>query len=166
MADVSSTMDYLKKVPIFSALPRKELEWVARAMKERTYEPGAVIVKQGDPGVGFFMIAEGRVEVTHDGHKLRELGPGHVELGQAVRDLFGQGLGGAASRARQLGPDLGQPNEQLGLLGLQDLEILLGTQETFELGLGLGGIGLDGLKVRTILSGEIGNQSNPGLDFV
>ena len=81
MADVSSTMDYLKKVPIFSALPRKELEWVARAMKERTYEPGAVIVKQGDPGVGFFMIAEGRVEVTHDGHKLREMGPG---------DFFGE----------------------------------------------------------------------------
>lgn len=76
MADVSSTMEYLKKVPIFSALPRKELEWVARAIRERTYEPGAVIVKQGDPGVGFFMIAEGRVEVTHDGHKLREMGPG------------------------------------------------------------------------------------------
>lgn len=76
MADVSSTMEYIKKVPIFSTLPRKELEWIARAIKERTYEPGAVIVKQGDPGVGFFLIAEGRVEVTHDGHKLREMGPG------------------------------------------------------------------------------------------
>ena len=76
MADVSFTLQYLKKVPIFSTLPRKELEWIARAVKERTYEPGAVIVKQGDPGVGFFLIAEGRVEVTHDGHKLREMGPG------------------------------------------------------------------------------------------
>lgn len=76
MADVSSHLDLLKKVPIFSDLPRKELEWISRSLKERVYEPGAVIVKQGDPGVGFFLIAEGNVEVTHNSHKLREMGPG------------------------------------------------------------------------------------------
>ncbi|MBI2123110.1 MAG: cyclic nucleotide-binding domain-containing protein [Armatimonadetes bacterium] len=63
-------------MPIFSALPPKELEWISRSMKERVYEPGAVIVKQGDPGVGFFLVADGTVEVTHDGHKLREMGAG------------------------------------------------------------------------------------------
>ncbi|MGH2396022.1 MAG: cyclic nucleotide-binding domain-containing protein [bacterium] len=76
MADVSSHLDHLKKVPIFRDLPRKELEWISRSLKERVYEPGAVIVKQGDPGVGFFLIAEGNVEVTHNSHKLREMGPG------------------------------------------------------------------------------------------
>jgi len=53
------------------------------------------------------------------------------------------------------GADLGQPHEQLGLLGLECLEILLRTKEAFELSLGLGGIGLDGLQVRSILSGQI-----------
>ncbi|MBI2972288.1 MAG: cyclic nucleotide-binding domain-containing protein [Armatimonadetes bacterium] len=72
----ASALDRLKKVPIFSALPPKELEWISRSMKERVYEPGAVIVKQGDPGVGFFLVADGTVEVTHDGHKLREMGAG------------------------------------------------------------------------------------------
>jgi len=76
MADVSSHLDHLKKVPIFSDLPRKELEWISRSLKERVYEPGAVIVKQGDPGVGFFLSAEGNVEVTHNSDKLREMGPG------------------------------------------------------------------------------------------
>lgn len=76
MPDPAATLAYLKKVPIFGALPARELDFVARSVKERVYDPGAVIVKQGEPGVGFFLIADGRVEVTHDGHKIRELGPG------------------------------------------------------------------------------------------
>lgn len=67
---------YLQKVPIFQPLPPNELGAVARSLKERVYEPGAVIIKQGDPGVGFFLIAEGAVDVLHDGHRLRALGPG------------------------------------------------------------------------------------------
>lgn len=76
MAEGSSHLEQLKKVPIFKDLPGKELASIARSMKERVYEPGAVIVKQGDPGVGFFLIADGRVEVSHDGHKIREMGAG------------------------------------------------------------------------------------------
>jgi len=76
MADAAATLNYLKKVPIFRALPAKEMEFISRSVKERTYEPGTVIVKQGEPGIGFFLIAEGRVEVAHDGHKIRDMGPG------------------------------------------------------------------------------------------
>lgn len=76
MADAAATLAYLKKVPIFSKLPARELEFIARSVKERVYEPGTVIVKQGEPGVGFFLIAEGRVEVEHDKHKIRDMGAG------------------------------------------------------------------------------------------
>ncbi len=76
MADRSATLAYLKQVPIFSTLPAGELEFIARSIKERIYEPGAVIVKQGEPGVGFFLIAEGRVEVSRDGHRIRAMGAG------------------------------------------------------------------------------------------
>ena len=68
--------EYLRKVPIFEGLPPRELEFISRSVKERIYEPGMVIVKQGDTGVGIFMVVEGRVEVTHDGHKFLETGPG------------------------------------------------------------------------------------------
>lgn len=76
MADTSAYLEYLRKVPIFKGLPERELTFISRSVKERVYEPGAVIVKQGDPGVGFFMIVEGRVEVGHDSHKIRDMGPG------------------------------------------------------------------------------------------
>lgn len=76
MADPAAMLAYLKKVPIFGTLPARELELIARSVKERVYEPGTVIVKQGEEGVGFFLIADGRVEVTHDGRRLRDMGPG------------------------------------------------------------------------------------------
>ncbi|MDQ7850528.1 MAG: cyclic nucleotide-binding domain-containing protein [Armatimonadota bacterium] len=71
-----SYVQYLQNVPIFSSLSAGELEAVTRSLKERTYEPGALIVRQGDPGIGFFLIVEGRVEVSHDGHHIRDMGPG------------------------------------------------------------------------------------------
>ncbi len=76
MPEPSSYVSHLKNVPIFRDLPAASLESIARSMRERTYEPGAVIVKQGDPGVGFFLITEGRVEVSHGDHTIRDLGPG------------------------------------------------------------------------------------------
>ena len=56
MADRNATLTYLKQVPIFRTLPAGQLEFIVRSIKERTYEPGAEIVKQGEPGVGFFLI--------------------------------------------------------------------------------------------------------------
>jgi len=76
MAERSSALTYLKQVPIFRTLPAGQLEFIARSIKERVYEPGAVIVKQGEPGVGFFLIADGRVDVTREGQRLRSMGPG------------------------------------------------------------------------------------------
>jgi CRP-like cAMP-binding protein len=71
-----SVTGHLMNVPMFQDLPARQLESIARSTRERVYEPGAVIVRQGDPGVGFFLITEGQVEVSHDGHAIRELGPG------------------------------------------------------------------------------------------
>ncbi len=39
-------------------------------------EPGTVIVRQGDAGDRFYVIAEGEVEVTIDGKVVSSLGPG------------------------------------------------------------------------------------------
>jgi CRP-like cAMP-binding protein len=76
MPDAPAPVAQLMNVPIFKDLPARSLESIARSMRERTYEPGAVIVRQGDPGLGFFLITDGRVEVSHEGHTIRELGPG------------------------------------------------------------------------------------------
>ena len=42
----------------------------------RIYEPGAVIVRQGDPGQEMFLIVDGAVEVEAAGVKLADLGAG------------------------------------------------------------------------------------------
>jgi len=76
MPEAVPYVEHLKKVPIFGKLPAKELEYVARSVKERVYESGTVIVKEGDPGLGFFLITEGRVDVSHKDHRIREMGPG------------------------------------------------------------------------------------------
>src|SRR3989304_8889885 len=91
-------VEYLKKVPIFKSLPARDLEAVARSLKERVYEPAAVIVKQGDPGVGFFLIVEGRGEGSHDGHHIPDMGPGGFfgglgRVAAAVRAPPGTGTG-------------------------------------------------------------------------
>ena len=76
MPDMAAYVEHLKKVPIFSKLPARELEHIARSLKDRVYESGQVIVKEGDPGLGFFLITHGRVVVSHHDHTIRDLGPG------------------------------------------------------------------------------------------
>lgn len=45
-------------------------------MKERTFPAGATLAVEGEEGVGFFLIEEGRARVTVRGSEVGELGPG------------------------------------------------------------------------------------------
>ena len=49
---------------------------IARAFKELNYESGDFIVRKGERGIGFYLIADGTVEVRSDGRVLSKLGPG------------------------------------------------------------------------------------------
>jgi CRP/FNR family transcriptional regulator, cyclic AMP receptor protein len=67
----------LEKVPIFSMLSERQLRGLAKDALERSYAEGAEVVKQGDKGVAFFLLLDGRVEVRRKGRRLATLGPGH-----------------------------------------------------------------------------------------
>lgn len=41
-----------------------------------TYEPGDMIIRNGEPGDRFYIIAEGRARAAKDGKQLREMGAG------------------------------------------------------------------------------------------
>lgn len=73
---MSDHLDALKRVPLFAGLSTSDLESLARSLRERTYDEGATIVREGEPGVGFFLIAEGEVEVSKGGKAIRRMGPG------------------------------------------------------------------------------------------
>jgi CRP/FNR family transcriptional regulator, cyclic AMP receptor protein len=71
----------LKDVPFFQDLGKKELTVVAQLADEVDVRSGKALARQGEIGHEFFVIESGTAEVTRDGERLRELGPG---------DFFGE----------------------------------------------------------------------------
>ena len=69
-------MEMLQKAPLWVSLSEKELKLIARSFKELKYNSGQAIVSKGETGVGFYVIADGTVEVRSDGQVLAKLGPG------------------------------------------------------------------------------------------
>lgn len=59
-----SNVDILEKVPLFTSLDRRDLMTLAASARERQYQPGEDLVRQGDTGVGLFILTSGRVRVT------------------------------------------------------------------------------------------------------
>jgi CRP-like cAMP-binding protein len=66
----------LSSVPLFAQIEHHDLELVAARMKEVHFEPGRVIAKQGDSGVGFHLIVDGEAEVSGEGVPKHTMGAG------------------------------------------------------------------------------------------
>ena len=66
----------LTDTPIFAPLPGMSLEHVAARLVPLRREVGSVIVRQGDEGDRFYLVAEGELDVTQDGTTIGQLGPG------------------------------------------------------------------------------------------
>jgi CRP-like cAMP-binding protein len=84
--------EFLKKVSWFEDLDQKSLDAIANAAVEQRYQPGQEIVRQGDTGVGAFIIRSGKVDIIQDKDgkevKLTTLGPGDVFGEMALLDEF------------------------------------------------------------------------------
>jgi MFS family permease len=66
----------LGSVPIFAPLPGTALEHLTGRLVPMRLEPGTMIVREGDSGDRFYIVAEGVVEVSQSGAVLSELEPG------------------------------------------------------------------------------------------
>jgi CRP/FNR family cyclic AMP-dependent transcriptional regulator len=77
----SQVMERLWAVPLFSGCSKRELQTIARAVKDIDHPAGTVIAREGEPGIGLFVIEEGDADVTIGGRKKASLGPG---------DFFGE----------------------------------------------------------------------------
>ena len=66
----------LTSVPIFTPLPGASLESLATRLVPLRVDPGTVIVKEGDPGDRFYILAEGEVAVSADGASLPDVQAG------------------------------------------------------------------------------------------
>ena len=66
----------LASVPIFAPLPGMTLEHLAGRLVPLRLDPGTVIVREGDAGDRFYIVAEGEVEVTEASKPISELEAG------------------------------------------------------------------------------------------
>ncbi len=73
----------LQKVSLFAGLGSAHLRTLARDCTEREFEAGDVVVRQGNPGIGVFIIVSGkvRIEKTNEDGTVMTIahhGPGEV----------------------------------------------------------------------------------------
>jgi CRP-like cAMP-binding protein len=68
--------DMLENIPLFRGLEKEELKAIANSSKEMVFRAGETIVKEGDAGLGFYLITEGKALVKHNGKTLAKLGRG------------------------------------------------------------------------------------------
>jgi CRP/FNR family cyclic AMP-dependent transcriptional regulator len=70
------SLDMLSSVNLFSGLTKKELGQIHDTAKEVHFPAGRTIVAQGESGVGFHMILEGKASVTVGDEVRTHLGAG------------------------------------------------------------------------------------------
>ena len=78
---INDVVEHLGSVPIFEGCSKKDLQTIARQVREISHDAGYVIATEGDPGAGLFVIADGEADVTIGGKKVN-----HLEAG----DFFGE----------------------------------------------------------------------------
>jgi len=74
---MASAAEDLKRVPLFADLSSRQLKKLAAQFRERTFEPGTTVVREGEmSGVGFFVVTEGEALVSVGGAEVVTLSPG------------------------------------------------------------------------------------------
>jgi CRP/FNR family cyclic AMP-dependent transcriptional regulator len=71
--------DTLAHVDLFAGLDKKDLQLLAGACQERKYSAGSTLIKQGDTGVGLYVITGGTVHIT----KAADPDRSEIDLGTA-----------------------------------------------------------------------------------
>lgn len=68
-------VELLRRVPLFAALSLVGVERLVRGARTQERAADEVVVRQGEPGAEFYVIADGAAVVSRDGRDVRRLGP-------------------------------------------------------------------------------------------
>jgi CRP-like cAMP-binding protein len=66
----------LKRAPLFEGLSKKELTQLARVSEDIELREGQILCKEGEIGHEFFVILDGKADVTRKGKKVTQRGGG------------------------------------------------------------------------------------------
>src|SRR3989442_14073718 len=69
-------MEMLEMTPLFSGLNKGQLKAIVKSSKERSFKKGEAIVREGESGVGFYLIVGGSAEGRRDGRVLTKVARG------------------------------------------------------------------------------------------
>ncbi|MCA1832113.1 MAG: cyclic nucleotide-binding domain-containing protein [Actinomycetota bacterium] len=70
-------LEHLAEVPLFRACSRKDLQTLAKHAEDMNVRSGQTLIKEGAVGAQeFFVIVNGKANVTRNGKKVASLGPG------------------------------------------------------------------------------------------
>jgi CRP/FNR family transcriptional regulator, cyclic AMP receptor protein len=73
---MSTKAEVLRSVPLFQGMTDRSVETIASLAEEARSDPGATLVREGDPGDRFLIIRDGSAVVDQGGRTIRELGSG------------------------------------------------------------------------------------------
>jgi CRP-like cAMP-binding protein len=73
---MTTPQEVLARVPLFSALSKKELASLAANAHDRRFPAGTVLTEEEEAGVTFGVLVEGQAAVSVHGRPARTLGPG------------------------------------------------------------------------------------------
>lgn len=76
MARKDNKLDQLSRVPLFSALNKKELQTLGRASDEIKVPAGKALCEEGTAGHEFYLVLEGTAAVVRGKKKIATLGAG------------------------------------------------------------------------------------------
>jgi len=78
----AETLEQFRKIPAFSSLDEEMIQEVVRMSRMRKYEPGELIIREGDYDARVFFLVKGDLRITVKG----------VEVGSIRRlgDIFGE----------------------------------------------------------------------------
>ena len=76
MGTTKDIVSRLANVALFSDCSKRDLQTIARVVREIPHPAGTVIAREGEPGVGLFVLLDGTAEVSIGGRKKATLGPG------------------------------------------------------------------------------------------
>jgi MFS family permease len=75
-APAADRIDLLRRTPIFVPLAGTTLERLAGQLQPLSLPTGHVLIRQGDAGDRFYLLASGTMEVVADGKHVATIGPG------------------------------------------------------------------------------------------
>jgi CRP-like cAMP-binding protein len=86
MSSAQDDTQFLAQVPLFHGLSTRQLKGIAQTTTRRTYAEGEEIVRQGDAGIGLYVILSGEAKAVHT----RPDGEGVVVNTFGITDFFGE----------------------------------------------------------------------------